>query len=249
MSREDDFSSAEAAASSNLIRTVSPGASAASNMARFAPLASCAGAVTCVLDTEPEREDDFSSTDAASSDLIRTTVSPDASASSDLARLAPLASCAGALACVVDTAPEREDDFSSTEAAESSDLIRTVSPDASASSDLARFAPLDSCAGALACVVDTAPEREDDFSSTEAAAPSELIRIVSPDVSASFDLARLAELASCAGINARNPPGNIPPRSAPSGGVVSFAPRDAVREGQYAAHTVYVDLMVEEVAV
>lgn len=40
-----------------------------------------------------------------------------------------------------------------------------------------------------------------------------------------------------------------PPRSVPSGGVRSFAPRDAVREGQYAACTVYIDLMVEEVAV
>ena len=195
------------------------------------------------------REDDFSSAEAAASSNLIRTVSPGASAASNMARFAPLASCAGAVTCVLDTEPEREDDFSSTDAAASSDLIRTVSPDASASSDLARFAPLDSCAGALACVVDTAPEREDDFSSTEAAAPSELIRIVSPDVSASLDLARLAELASCAGINARNPPGNIPPRSAPSGGVVSFAPRDAVREGQYAAHTVYVDLMVEEVAV
>ena len=195
------------------------------------------------------REDDFSSAEAAASSNLIRTVSPGASAASNMARFAPLASCAGAVTCVLETEPEREDDFSSTEAAESSDLIRTVSPDASASSDLARFAPLDSCAGALACVVDTAPEREDDFSSTEAAAPSELIRIVSPGASASFDLARLAELASCAGINARNPPGNIPPRSAPSGGVVSFAPCDAVREGQYAAHTVYVDLMVEEVAV
>jgi hypothetical protein len=35
---------------------------------------------------------------------------------------------------------------------------------------------------------------------------------------------------------------NTPPRSAPSGGVVTFAPRDAVREGQYAAHTVYTSI-------